>query len=340
MNLVNSAGALPRHAGVRLPGSEVPRLLVVVDTEEEFDWHAPVSRARTSVSAMRHIGRVQEIFDRFGVVPTYVVDYPVATQPAGFEPLAGILSRGGCTVGAHLHPWVTPPLDEEVSGPNSFMCNLDTALQRAKVGLLCEAIEQHLGTRPRLFKAGRYGLDRATVGVLDELGFETDGSVCPRFDFSLEGGPSFAELDSWPFWLSPRLLELPCTVDYTGWAGALRPGLHRLASGLPRLKGVGVLARAGAANRIMLSPEGSTLDEMTALTTALVSRGQRFFTLSFHSPSVEPGHTPYVRSRQDLEVFLRTLDQFLEFFVTRVGGHPVTSSAARDWCSQFPEPVR
>jgi hypothetical protein len=326
---------------VRIPPGEAPRLHVVIDTEEQFDWHAPYARTNTSVSAMRHIGRAQTIFDRFGIVPTYVVDYPVATQPAGYEPLVEIAARGGCAIGAHMHPWVNPPFDEAVSVANSFTCNLPPVLQRAKIATLRDAIAVHMAHPPRMFKAGRYGFDSTTVAVLDELGFEIDGSVCPQFDFSDQQGPSFATFDSSLFCLTSGLLEIPCTVDYTGWAGALRPVLHRAASSgaLERVRAVGVLARLGAANRIMLSPEGNTLGEMQALTRALVARGCRHMTLSFHSPSVEPGHTPYVRSQQDLDQFLGTIEQYCEFFMKEIGGRPITSAGTRSWIQSFVEPI-
>jgi hypothetical protein len=330
MSAVNSDAIRP-SAPVRFPPDESPRLTVVVDTEEEFDWTAPYSRSSTSVTAMRHIGRAQAIFDRFGLRPTYVVDYPVASQPGGYEPLREIFARGGCEVGAHLHPWVTPPHDEEVGTPNSFTANLPADLQRAKIDTLREAIVEHFGTPPRMFKAGRYGIGATTVGILESRGFDIDGSVCPRFDFSGEGGPSFRAFDASLFFCAPTILEIPCTVDYTGWSGGLRPVLHRLASANPwaRLKAVGVLARLGAANQVMLSPEGNTCAEMCALARALVGRGQRVFTLSFHSPSADVGHTPYVRTERDLEAFLRTIDEFCEFFMGDLGGVPATTSEIR-----------
>lgn len=335
------APTLPVRARVRIPETETPRLHVMIDTEEEFDWHAPYARTNTSVSAMRHVGRVQAILDRFAIVPTYVVDYPVATQAEGYEPLMEIASKGGCVIGAHMHPWVNPPFEETLSVANSFMCNLPTSLQRAKVVALSDAIGEHMGAVPVVFKAGRYGLGRSTASVLDELGFGIDGSVCPRFDFSAQGGPSFTAFDSSMFFLTSGVLEIPCTVDYTGWAGVLRHGLHRLASSpaMTRLRAVGLLARLGATNQIMLSPEGNTLGEMQALTQALIARGCRHVTLSFHSPSVEPGHTPYVRSLRDLEQFLRTLEQYCEFFVKVAGGRPITSLATRSWIQSFVEPI-
>jgi hypothetical protein len=57
-----------------------PQLFVIVDTEEEFDWGAPFSRANTSVRAMRHIDRLQNVVSTRQIVPTYVVDFPIASQ--------------------------------------------------------------------------------------------------------------------------------------------------------------------------------------------------------------------------------------------------------------------
>src|SRR3546814_7282533 len=64
-----------------LPVAPPPLLLVVIDTEEEFDWHLPHSRDNTSVSALAAQGPAQQFFARHDIVPTYVVDYPVATRP-------------------------------------------------------------------------------------------------------------------------------------------------------------------------------------------------------------------------------------------------------------------
>ena len=198
-------------------------ILVVVDTEEEFDWSAapPTSAA---VTAMHWVDRGQKVFDRFGLKPTYVIDYPVATQPGGFERLVEIAGSGRCTIGAHPHPWVNPPVEEELSGRNTFMCNLPVALQREKLRRLCDAIGNRFGKRPTTYKAGRYGLGPSTVPVLKELGFRVDVSVCPRYSFVGEDGPSFEDFDAQPFFLDDQLLELPCTVDFVGWAGSLRGG--------------------------------------------------------------------------------------------------------------------
>lgn len=317
----------PPDTIVSLPESAPPRLFVVVDTEEEFDWTAPFSRENTSVTAMRSIGRVQGIFDRYDVKPTYVIDFPVASQPEGYGPLRELLADDRCTIGAHLHPWVTPPFDEELGARNSFACNLSPEVEAAKLTVLQEQIQETFGLTARIYKAGRYGLDTRGAETLETLGFEIDVSVNPLADFSAEDGPSFVDFGASPFFMegrSDRLFFLPCTVGFIGRAGTHGRRLHALASSprLSPLHAVGILARLGIANRVMLSPEGNTLGEMKALATALHARGLRTFSLTFHSPSVEPGHTPYVRGYGDLSRFLDTLDRFCEFFFEELDGMP------------------
>src|SRR5262245_60669237 len=63
-----------------LPRDCQPLLLVVIDTEEEFDWRRPHGRENISVTAIAAQGLAQDIFARHEVVPTYVVDYPVASN--------------------------------------------------------------------------------------------------------------------------------------------------------------------------------------------------------------------------------------------------------------------
>jgi hypothetical protein len=307
-----------------------PTLMVVVDTEEEFDWTAPFSRDATSVTAMRHIDRLQQLCDRVGLTPTYVIDYPVATQPAGYEGLAGWAREGRCCIGAHLHPWVTPPFDEPVTGPNSLMRNLAPSLQHAKMRELCGVIVANTGARPRTFKAGRYGIGGDALAAFDAFGLTVDVSVNPCMNFTPEGGPDFSSFDSRPFWIdrARQLLEVPCTHGFVGWARRQGRRLRDAAESLSRC-GPGVLNRLGAVNRVMLSPEGNTLPEMVALTRALMSDGVTLFTLTLHSPSLDVGHTPYVRSQADLSTLLTAIERYFEFFFGELGGTSSTPEQLR-----------
>ena len=78
------------------PAGRQARLFIVVDTEEEFDWSAPFARENVSVTAIQEVGRLQRVVARYGLKPTYVVDYPVAATAASSAALATIAHQGEC----------------------------------------------------------------------------------------------------------------------------------------------------------------------------------------------------------------------------------------------------
>lgn len=324
MKEVSASELFPHREPLALPASGPPILVVVIDTEEEFDWHGPFARENVAVTAMRAQGPAQRLFERYGVTPTYAVTYPVATQVDGHRPLQELFASGACEIGAHLHPWVTPPFEEAVNGVNSMAGNLPAALERAKLTRLVEAIGSSFGHRPALYKAGRYGLGRNSAPLLEELGFTIDASVLPETDLRAKHGPDYRGYGCTPFRFGRqrRLLELPVTVGCIGplarSAGARRHLLGRPA--LERLRIPGLLARARLLERITLTPEGVDHAAHRRLVRALLARGERIFTLTYHSPSLAPGHTPYVRSVADLIRFLDRIERFLAFFLGDLGG--------------------
>jgi hypothetical protein len=326
----DSLGWTAAHAGA----ASEPLLVVAISTEEEFDWLAQdrFVRRSTTVRAARNLERAQVLFDRLGVRPIYLVDHPVATQHESIAPLREFLRSGHCEIGAHLHPWVSPPHEEEPSPANSFPCNLPGDLEGRKLRILVEAIESAFEVRPRAYQAGRYGFGPASVeGLLGE-GFETDFSISPPFDFRCDGGPDWSGVGCQPFWLGSgrRLLVVPVTGAYVGFAGRSSHALHEWARSMPEWSRVpGMLARLGAVERLRLSPEGFRSKDLRRLTRSLLRQGQRVFVLSFHSPSLLPGCTPYVRNERDLEALLERCRAYIEFFLGELGGRSVTSAELR-----------
>lgn len=327
---------------VRFAGSP-PALVVAVDTEEEFDWSKPFDRSATSVTAIRHLPLLQEVCEEFGVRPCYAVDYPVAVQEEGRAPIREFLSSGRAVLGAHLHPWTTPPFEEEVCAFNSYAGNLPPALEEAKLAELLSALESGFGERPKVNKAGRYGLGPNTPAILERLGFEVDLSRSPAFDLSADHGPDYSREPDGPLWLRPGLLSIPCTGTFVGFLGR-RAGrtAYRLATRpeLRRFHLPGVLSRLRAVDRLYLSSEGFSLADNVRLTRALLRRGERVFGFSVHSPSLEPGCTPFVRNRADLGQFLDGLRRYLDFFLAELGGIAMTPLELRSHWLAGQEPAR
>jgi hypothetical protein len=324
-----ASGAAPAARG----GGAPLELAVVVDTEEEFDWAAPFARENRETLTIPAQAKAHAIFDRFGIVPTYVIDHPVAADPAAAAFLRALAEAGRAEIGAHLHPWVTPPFEEAVTARNSYHGNLPPALERAKIATMTETIAAAFGFRPTVFKGGRYGFGPHTAAALVEHGYEVDCSFVPHTSFAADGGPSFYGRSASPLWLDPgrRLLEIPLTSGFTGPLAAAaerRAGLFD-SDAAKRLHVPGILARLRLAERIRLSPEGHSVGEQCRLLATLAERGQTLFTLAYHSPSLSPGHSPYVRTEADLAAFLANLEAVLAFFRDGLGGSFTTLTRYR-----------
>jgi hypothetical protein len=263
-----------------------------------------------------------------------MVDWPVATTPDAVATLRRLLDAQRCEIGAHLHPWVSPPYEEALSDFNSYGGNLPRQLEYDKLRLLTETIVDAFGTQPLAFKAGRYGLGPHTAESIASLGYEVDASVVPYSAFTEDGGPDFRTFDEHPFWFQAgrrELLELPVTTGYCGWLRRVGPRLYELAQRrwARRLRLGGVLARSRALERVRLSPEVASGAEMRRLTDALLAGGCQVFSLTYHSPSMMPGHTPYVRSEADLERLITTVHDYCAWFRDRVGGEFMSLSQLR-----------
>lgn len=277
------------------------RFILTVDTEEEFDWSKPIAREGHTVQSVTRLARFQEFCEAKGVCPVYLVDYPIISSPAATEILRDAVAAGRAEVGVQLHPWVSPPFDEEVSPFNSFAGNLPAELERAKFRNLRDAIETAIGVAPLMYRAGRYGVGPNTAEILSDGGIAIDTSVRATFDYSTGGGPNFRDFPVTPYWIdrTKGLIELPLTTVYWGLLRQFGTALYARMWRVPQLRGA--LARIGMLERIPLTPEGVTIEEALRGIDIAIDMQLPVLVFSFHSPSLAPGFTPYVRNEDDLD---------------------------------------
>lgn len=300
-----------------------PTLFVVVDCEAEFDWSKPFDRAQMAVTALQSVERGQAVFEQYGLRPIYVTDYAVVSQPEGYLPLRAIHERGACALGAHLHPWITPPLTEDVTVFNSYAGNLPEALEREKLQTLITAFAEAFGFQPRFFKAGRYGVGPNTMALLAEAGIRVDFSVIPGRDLSATGGPDFRAFNSATRLAADgKILCMPMTREPVGPL-AQSQVLAGLIDGPGRAVSLcGVMSRLHLKETVTLTPEGQSTKQQIALIRSMLARSQRQFVLHYHSPSLAPGFTPYGTTAGQTDAIVRGLETVCRYFFDTVGGMP------------------
>lgn len=302
------------------------KFILTVDTEEEFDWHAPLDREGHSLKTVPRLRKFQQFCEGFGVVPVYLIDYPIASSPAAAEALREAVAQGRAEIGIQLHPWVSPPHVEPVTRRNSFAGNLPEELERQKFRRLRDAIERNFGVSPTIYRAGRYGLGPNTARILAENGIAMDSSVRTYFDYSYEDGPCFCDHPLRPYWIDRKagLLELPLTTVFWGWLRQAGPWLYPRLWRIPWMRGA--LSLIGAMERIPLTPEGVTSNEARRGIDAAIALDLPVLVFSFHSPSLAPGYAPYVQSEDELDTFY---DWWREVFA-HLARRGVTPTSARE----------
>lgn len=305
---------------------------ITIDTEED-NWGE--SAAAPSLENIYRIPRLQEVFDGHSAIPTYLINYPVATDAKSVEILKAINDSGRCEIGAHCHPWNTPPFEEERTPRNSFMHNLPPELIRKKMDALQAAIQRGFGVRPTCFRAGRWGFNHNVAGVLGAMNYRVDSSMTPFCEWDdSDGGPVFGLKSNGMFYFNEDdypgfrrgkktsaagngdyLLEVPPTIGflqpYFVMADALRTVFKKKI--FTPFRTLGMLEKLKIMNYRWLSPENSFVEDMIKLSRIVLGKGAPFLNMFFHSTSLIPGRSPFIREERDVDEMLRKIGAYLEF---------------------------
>lgn len=301
----------------------MPTLFITIDTEEDL-W-GEYRAENNPVENVSNIPALQRLFDRFGAIPTYLVNWAVVSDATACGTLRRVADEGHCEIGTHCHPWNTPPFEEELGPRNSMLCNLPSQLVSKKLENLHSLIANRMSSAPTSFRAGRWGFNQHVAQSLDQLGYTVDTSVSPTMNWSRDGGPDFTNAPNHPYRFDPTdvlkensrgtLLEVPPTIGF--WQRDHRKQVARRSRhslGMSRrLHILGILDRMRVLNHRWLSPEQSSASDMIQLAKTAVGEGRNVLNMCFHSNSLLPGATPFARNAAERDRLLDRVRLFLEF---------------------------
>jgi len=299
-------------------------LIVTIDAEED-NW-GEYNLSEYSLSNIEKIPYLQKLFDEFDVKPTYLVTYPVANNERSVFILKKIMDEGKCEIGAHCHPWNTPPFEEEKIKKNTMLNNLPPDLQYRKIKMLRDKIKENFGTNPLSFRAGRWGFNKEIAKNLYNLGFKIDTSVTPFTDWSnYHYGPDFSDIYPEPFRfsydnfpeksLNGDMIEIPVTIGflknnfkiYHELLKIFRTKIFKMA------RIVRILKILNFFNLVWLSPEIYSAKDMINLLKLVKKKEYKLINMTFHSSSLKEGLNQFVKNKKDEEEFYSRIREFLSF---------------------------
>jgi hypothetical protein len=195
-------------------------------------------------------------------------------------------------------------------------------MEYEKIRLLTQLIEQKVGRRPTTYLAGRFGIGENSYGILESLGYEVDLSISSYIDMRSSNGPDFSHYSNEVF-VKQGLTHVPHTAGIVSLTPFFTSYLNRHPSAFTELNKnrlLRALAKLLRIQRLRLSPEDYSLQQMKRLTLSQIALGQTAFVFSFHSPTVAPGNTVYVKNAQQQRLFVETICDYLEWYKTQTEG--------------------
>ena len=314
---------------------------MTVDTEGDDQWDHGAPLTTRNVDYWEPF---QAVCEKHGVTPTYLITSEIAADSKAQALLRAWTARGAAEVGAHLHPWTTPPfLDRpgfRFNDPaHAFLNELPGELVSQKLHALTQQIEDCIGVRPISFRAGRFGLDMPAARVLGRLGYVVDSSVTPLIRHTYPGlhdqpgGPDFRSHGLSPFVIQgtgrPGVLEVPLTIVTTYALLRRFPGLLSVYRTLPVRAVRKIFFRRWLVPQpVWLCPQPQfTQPHLRSALRTSKDGGAPLAIMMLHSSELMPGGSPFRPTEGSIQELLDVLDLFFGF-VVESGGLPATLSSA------------
>lgn len=302
-----------------------PLLAVTVDTEADNQWTRD-GRYCLLFRNIRALPRLESLFEKYGVRPTYLLTYDVASDPESAAYFKKLLKEGRCEIGAHFHPWTTPPIAEEEIEKGTYPHHLSAERHYEKMMRLTKTIEESIGVRPVSFRAGRWGFDGESLRVLEKLGYRVDSSVTPFYSWEEDGGPVFVHAPTYPYFPDSEdvcregksaLLEVPVTIGLSGVLRHLPEGVLRTVRDRRRL--FTFLQRIKLLTTRWLRPTYTSGKGMIRLSRNVLDEGGKVLTMMFHSSEIIVGGSPHHSNEAKLSHFFNQLEEILSYLIKERG---------------------
>jgi hypothetical protein len=303
-------------------GAPAPYFLITVDTEGDNLWARPRQITTRNAEALP---RFQALCERYGLRPTYLVNYEMAVAPVFQEFGRQVLARGAGEIGMHLHAWNSPPLTPLT--PDDFhyqpyLAEYPEPVLREKVKYMTGLLEETFAVKMISHRAGRWRLSAAYARALVDNGYLADCSVTPHIswgdklgDPKGQGGSDYSLYPELPYFMdledpgragdSP-LLEVPVTV-----LSARRPLMRLLPS---TLRSASLVKRV--VERLLpadwMVPDRYNAERLPGVLPRALRLGRPYVEFAIHSSELLPGGSRSFVTEAEVERLFERVEALFE----------------------------
>ncbi len=307
------------------------KLAVTIDVEEEGLFSGSYAGGPATATNVDRLEMLDPVFRAKGIRPTLLVSYQVLQHERHRRLVRQLARAWHGEIGAHLHPWNTPPRGEWRQPEPVHSDAIPREVLEAKLTTLMAAFGQD-HPRPRSFRMGRYNMGPRLLSLLEAHGFTVDSSVAPLRSYYPGVGHLRAPCD--PYFPdrsdvtrpgASTVLEVPLTIR------SVLPAAGRV---LAQANTMGMLSDRRAlwvAKHASLpcQPLWTGLRRIQAAVLVHRLLLGKLVTLSFHSSELLPGGHPKHQTEDDVKEFIHKLDRLFDWLSASMGGESITLAQAR-----------
>lgn len=305
--------------------------VITIDTEGDNIW----KRVTTS-SGMREIGvdnakyikRFQLLCNKYGFIPTYLVDYEMAYAEPFVSQAREWLQEKKCEIGMHMHAWNTPPIYDlpfNRKGHNPFAGEYPRKILWEKMKLMTNVLENNFQVSPMSHRGGRWYIDSWYVQALLKLGYLVDCSITPGVSWNktignTKYGPDYRKYPTNVFMLEKNkkgkgnikkgtkgIIEIPPTII----SSPLEKRINNILQDPMNMKKIWN-------EKIWLRPNGTNLKEMLYIVEQ--TKHREYIEFMLHSSELMPGGSPTFKTKKSIELLFQDLENlFSEIAKDRSG---------------------
>lgn len=314
--------------------------LITIDTEGDDLWSKPRD---ITVRNVETLPRFQELCEKYGLRPTYLANWEMATSPSFLDFGRDVLERDAAEIGMHLHAWNSPPLvplTDDDFGFQPFLMEYPEGLIREKVTMMTDTLESTFGVKIVSHRAGRWGLSETYVKALIDAGYRVDCSVTPHVDWRGNtgdpaggGGSDYRHFPETPYFMDPAdisrpgdssLLQVPMTI-VRRYDSALARRLRACVRPIPFVRRY--FFRALPAHS-WLRPTASNGAELRRVLSIAQGERRDYVEFMLHSSELMPGGSPMFPSPRHVDALYGDLEALFDSAGSHWAGH--TLSEYRD----------
>lgn len=300
-------------------------LIVTIDTECDKGTKWKVKQPLQFTNIYEGLNNLLlPVFTEFEVQPTYLLSPEVLLDS---KSMTFFNSLQNAELGAHLHSeFIEPYSNYNTLHTSRFQFELTYETEYQKLSNLTQLFTRSTGKKPVSFRAGRFGISKNTLRILESLDYKIDCSVTPflwwmnkdKQGVNFLGAPVqpyFPDRDNISQEGNSKILEVPVTIINRQMM-KLPGSLLRNLNPLKKHQRILLSLTNSIKNNTWLRPTYSSADQMIRLVkfcNQYFINQDIFLCMMFHSNEYQLNTSPYSLTRESLNTLSDRLRLFLEF---------------------------